>query len=383
MPPTPPAFDRPWTRRASPLARALCSAWLLLVVYASLAPWSGWRSLGVGPLAFLGAPLPRFITAFDIVVNLLGYVPLGALLVLAVHPRLRGATAVLIASTVGLLLSLSIEALQTYLPDRVASTLDLAANTLGAICGAALTAPFASALIDRGRLAQLRARWFRRDAAVPLTLLALWPLAQIHPASMLFSNGDLGQTLPRLADVLGLQAPWLTRRMFGPAEFVITEAGVTMASVLGAGLMLATIMHSFAPRTLLLLAALMSALGMKSLAYGIQFGPERVFAWLTPGAIGGLLVGALALLVASTGQPRATARLALLAMVALLLAVNLVPENPYHSIWIQAWRPGRLTHFAAAAEWVSVAWPFAALAWLMPAAFTTRLGPRTVKRALP
>jgi hypothetical protein len=40
---------------------------------------------------------------------------------------------------------------------------------------------------------------------------------------------------------------------------------------------------------------------------------------------------------------------------------------------LQQWRPGRLVHAAAAAEWVATAWPYALLAWLVPAAFTGRL----------
>ena len=53
--------------RASPLARYLLAAWLLLVLYASLHPLSGWQDRGAAAWAFLDAPLPRYITGFDIV----------------------------------------------------------------------------------------------------------------------------------------------------------------------------------------------------------------------------------------------------------------------------------------------------------------------------
>ena len=64
------------------------SAWPLallfagLVVYASFYPFTGWRFQGVAPLAFLHAPLPQYWTGFDLLSNLVGYMPLGFLLAL-------------------------------------------------------------------------------------------------------------------------------------------------------------------------------------------------------------------------------------------------------------------------------------------------------------
>ena len=57
-------------------------SWLYvgLIVYASLYPFTGWRVPGHPPLAFLTAPWWRWWTGFDVVSNLLGYLPLGALL---------------------------------------------------------------------------------------------------------------------------------------------------------------------------------------------------------------------------------------------------------------------------------------------------------------
>jgi VanZ family protein len=352
-------------RRASPLARVAWLAYAALIVYASLAPWSGWRDLGVSPWAFLTAPLPRYITRFDVVVNVAGYVPLGAIGVLALHPRLRGARAVIAAVLAGMLLSGGIEAVQTYLPRRIASNVDLAANSAGAALGALLVAPFAEALIDRGRLARLRARWFARDATAALLLLACWPLAQIHPGPMLFGLGAAQPTLDAIARALGFAAPQLGRAGFGPAEFVLAEAIVTAAGALAAGLALAASTTPRAPRTTLALALVIAALAARTLALAVQFGPEHAFGWITPGALGGLAVGVLALVVASAGPQRALLRLALLSVVVQLVAVNVVPDNPYHANWLQGWRPGRLAHFSAAADWIAALWPYALLLWLL------------------
>ena len=56
-------------------------AWIYaaLIVYASLYPFSGWRVPGVTPWHFLLLPWSRWWTAFDLISNLLGYMPLGAL----------------------------------------------------------------------------------------------------------------------------------------------------------------------------------------------------------------------------------------------------------------------------------------------------------------
>jgi hypothetical protein len=53
-----------------------------------------------------------------------------------------------------------------------------------------------------------------------------------------------------------------------------------------------------------------------------------------------------------------------LCLCALVIAVNVIPANPYHAAWIEQWQPGKLRHFNAAAAWLSTAWPYAMLAWL-------------------
>ena len=77
--------------RASAFVRIGLLFYGLLVVYASWYPLSGWRDNGLAPWAFLAEHMPRYWTAFDLAVNVAGYVPLGALTVLALYPLLRGA----------------------------------------------------------------------------------------------------------------------------------------------------------------------------------------------------------------------------------------------------------------------------------------------------
>jgi VanZ family protein len=359
-----------WQQRSAPTARFACAAYAVLVVYASLAPWSGWRDLGVSAFAYLTAPWPTHITRFDVIVNVLGYVPFGVFGVLALHPRLPPLRAVLVITTAALVLSGAIEALQTFIPRRIPSTVDLLANTLGALAGALAAARSAPALIDRGRLAELRARWFVRHASVALVLFGLWWVMQIHPVAMLFGSGlGDGWLLDLLHEwewpLLPLLPPLPPRGAWTASDFVLAEAVVTTAGVLAIGLAGAAVMTAHAPRVRLLLVLIGGALAAKSLAYGVRFGPDWLFAWITPGAVGGLAVGLLALLAASWGPPRAVTRLALLAIVSLLLAVSLVPDNPYFYSWTATWRTGKMTHFNAVGEWIALAWPLALTGWLV------------------
>ena len=120
------------------------SAWPLaliyigLIFYASLYPFSDWRYQGIVPWTFLGAALPKYWTGFDVAINVIGYAPLGFLLALSALRMGRGRLAVVSATLLAGLLSFSMESLQSYLPARVPSNVDLALNLAGAWLGALL-----------------------------------------------------------------------------------------------------------------------------------------------------------------------------------------------------------------------------------------------------
>jgi VanZ family protein len=356
--------------RASPVARAALLAYLLLIVYASWYPFSGWRSSGLSPFAFLTQHMPRWWTGFDVMVNIVGYMPFGVLLVLALHPAVRGMWAVVVAAVAGLLVSGTMEVVQNYLPTRVPSNLDLLTNAGGCLAGALLGAWFAPMLLDRGRLYELRQRWFASHASQGLVLVALWPLAQVYPQNYLFGNG---QVLPLLSEWL---SEWLdtdidlVTMLRGDApmsveQYWLSETIITACGMTGAALTLLCLTRRDAPRLPLMLTLAAVGLVVKTLASSLFFAPANALVWITPGAEGGFLIGLIMLAGLAFAPQVAQRRLAIATLVLSLIVVNTIPANPYFVSTLQAWQQGKFLNFNGAAQFLGMAWPFIALWFLL------------------
>lgn len=342
--------------RASPLARFLLVAWILLAIYASLYPLSGWSGDGLSAFAFVTAPWPRYVTTLDLGMNVAAYVPFGVLCVLALYPNLRGAGAVLVALASGALLSFALEALQTFLPARFSSNVDWLCNIAGTLGGALLAAPMAGWLLEAGPLKRFRAAEFESGAPVDLglVLLGLWLFSQLNPATLLFGLGDLRDLF---ASPSGTEQP--------ATLFVSIEALTAGANFAAAALILASIAAPQAALRLLVLGLVVAALIVKTIAFAILVGTSDVLAWLTPGAQRGLALGlVLALLSVGLGRVARLALAAVLLMAATVL-VNIAPPNPYLVAILSVWTQGHFLNFNGLTRLVSSAWPFVALAYLI------------------
>ena len=340
---------------AATLARILLGVYVALVAYASLYPLEGWLHFGVSPLDFLWAPWPRKFNAFDIAVNVMGYMPFGFLCVAALYPRPRGAAALALAAGSATLLSTSLEALQNYLPTRFASNVDVLSNLAGAALGAALGRRFAPWLLHHGLLHRLRASGFRPGAGVDLglALLGLWLFLQLNTETLLFGAGDLRELVSSA-----------TGRLRAPEFFVSVEALTAAANLVVIALLVSALVtprRAVRPAFLGLVAA---ALVMKIAAFALITRIDS-FAWLTPGAEEGLAVGlALGLLAVSLPRTVGLALAAVLIMAATVL-VNLAPPNPYLSATVRLWHQGYFLNFNGLTRLVSAAWPFLALGYLI------------------
>ncbi|AMO22993.1 VanZ family protein [Ramlibacter solisilvae] len=363
------------TRKSA--AWPLSQAYVALVIYASLYPFSGWRDQGIAPWAFLWSPWPKYWTGFDIAANVAGYVPLGFLLALSFLRRgdARVATAgklaaVTVATLSAALLALLMEAVQSYLPARVASNVDFALNVAGALGGALVAAALEmGGVIDRW--SRVRGRWFLEDARGALVLLALWPFALLFPAAVPFG---LGQVLERLEAGL---AEWLSdtpflewlpvrdielQPMVPGMELICVVLGLLVPCLLGY-----SVIRSSGRRAAFGLGAIALGVAVTALSAALSWGPSHAWAWLSVPVERGLVFALLLVLVLALlpVPPRGCAALVLLALAVHLSLLNQAPASAYFSDTLQAWEQGRFIRFHGLAQWLGWLWPYVTLAYVL------------------
>lgn len=342
----------------SRLAAYVALAYTLVIVYASLQPFSGWRIPPDEVYGFLTAPWPRYITTNDIVLNVAAYLPFGTMLYVALRRPAGGAATWLLAGLLAGLLSLALESMQMFLPSRIASNLDLLANTAGAALGALAAWLCTLPQLASHPLAALRRRVIRADLAgdCGLIALAVWLFIQFDQSPMALASGDL-------REALGLKA-WFA---YAPASYQNTEMCIAALATLSLGLLAAQIATSPA------MGALTSALTLaltgtaKSAAMWSLTRSANPFQWLTPGVMGGLLLG-IALLALLIWLPSAwRSGLAILCVIATVVMVNLSPENPYQAVppFLLVPQPTHLSSFSNIVRALSQLWPFATILLLL------------------
>ncbi len=365
-------------RKASPFARTSLVAYLFLIFYASWYPFSGWQFNNPVALQAVLQQWPRYWTAFDAGVNVLGYIPFGVLVVFAIYPWCRGVWAVLLSTFCGLFLSSAMETVQYFLPSRVTSLLDIITNSGGTMLGAIIGVLLVPGVLEKGRLRLLRKQWLHHESSREILLLALWPLAQIFPQAYLFG---LGQILPTLSiwvdqffDVdIDLGTVLRVGVELNADEYLLSETIITACGCTGAILLCLSILNRHAPKFWLSATLFSAAILTKALASALVFKPEFAFVWLTPGAKGGLLISAMMLYGLSFSPSHVQRRLAFL-MLALGLALNnLIPVNPYFLMTMQSWVQGQLLNFYGAAQFLAVIWPFVGLVYILNHSSRSRL----------
>ena len=352
-------------------------SWLYtaLIVYASLYPFAGWRVPGVSPLAFLLLGWPRWWTSFDLVSNLLGYMPLGFLYFVALvrggQPAARSAW---IASALGTLLSFSMEFLQNYLPERVSSNVDLGLNGAGTMLGVAI----GLVLNWRGgieRWQRTRERWFVARSAGGVALLVLWPIGLLFPTAVPFGLGRvLGRVQKVLADLLqgtlaeDWTAGWADAAKAQAEHVALAPASELLIIVLG---LIAPCLVAFTiavpgwRRAALVVGVTALGIGATTLSTALNFGPQHAFAWTTSLAMQGVLVGMAAAALVSLVPGRVAAGFGLITFTALVMLVAQAPADPYFAQSLQAWEQGRFIRFHGAAQWVGWIWPYAGMTYLL------------------
>jgi len=339
------------------LAWILAVAYLLVLGYASLQPFRGWRWPPEEILHFLSAPWPRFITLQDVAVNFAAYVPLGLLLSIGCGARYGAARGAAAATLTAAAFSVTMEVAQMFLPARIASNVDLLANSLGALLGAMAAPLLAPAQPIGGRIHSARRRLFLEGmpADAGLVIVGLWLVTQFHATGQLFGTGALRATLD-------LPSPFIHT----PLLALSGEAAVVMFSLLGIGLMLSALMRDNDRPLLVIAAAIGAALALKIVS-AVAIRVSAPLAWLTPGVLFGLAAGSLLLWGAVRLARPAQLGLAAASIVAATVAINLVPDNPYQSVppRLLARGASHFLNFSGIVRALSELWPLLAVGFLL------------------
>jgi VanZ family protein len=354
----------------------LALAFAALVVYASLYPFSGWRwPPSQSGLAVLQLPWPPWRNRFDEVSNLLGYMPLGALLFVAALRSGRTTAAAWAAALLfSALLSFAVEVAQAFVPARVPSLKDCAFNVAGALAGV-LFAALLDALGWVDRWHALRERWFSRRSAGGLVLLLMWPLGLLFPTPVPLGLGQVWGELRAAIEAAIAGTPWadgVTAWLGDASEAAempaLSRAHELLATALG---LAAPCLVAYAAtraglhRLALLAGATLLAVGVSTLSTALNFGPEHALAWWSPTTARALALGCLLAGLAIGAGPRLAASLGLAALTALVVLVAQAPADPYYAASLQGWEQGQFIRFHGLAQWVGWLWPYAAMAWLL------------------
>ena len=346
------------TRAKSPLALYLLLGYTLLILYASLSPFTGWRDPGIDVIRFVTEPLPRFVSKFDLAVNALAYIPFGFLVTLVHLQWMRPRLAAIAGTVTGIALSFCLELAQGFLPGRIGNNLDLIANACGTLAGVLICVRADKLPYAAQRLLRWRSRWFLpgRLTDLGLALIALWFFSQLDPSLPLFGIVFFSDGVQ--AQLAGLAAS-TTSKMLGPVSVSL--------NLISVGLTLRLIMRS--NRATLAAVALivwMAAL-IKLIAAMVLLRREAAFLWVSQEIVWAIVGGVLGLVVASALPRRSVQAACATALLgAIALSVFKPGESvPFLSLRLFKWTYMQLLHYTGLAAAVAEIWPYAALAFLV------------------
>jgi VanZ family protein len=332
------------------LPQYLAALYALMIVYASLEPFSGWMAPLPDTPFFLFESWPSRFTRFDVVINVLAYAPFGFLLALIGRrrPAVRLATAV----GTGALLSLAMESTQMFLPTRDASSLDFVSNGAGAAVGGIAAVALNRARIFRERAAQWRLRVFLGGGVgdFGLALLVVWLVSQLNPGIPLFA-ATFDPSLELARDLAG----------------TLLQAAQSAFNVVGVGLFLALLLRQRRQLGGAVLALIGLALALKVIAAALLLKSAAWESWLKPGVSAGVAAGALILMLAiRLPRPVRTAACAI-ALLSSLVAPLLAPDmwQARAPLALFDWRYGQLVNFNGLTHAVLVIWPLLASVYLL------------------
>ncbi|GAA5784191.1 hypothetical protein GCM10007860_16710 [Chitiniphilus shinanonensis] len=347
----------------SRVSRYFLACYLLIILLLSFYPFSGWRYNGEPIFAFYRYPLPYYFTFFDNFANVLAYVPLGLGLVQWLRRRWYAWP---LAVAGGVALSAGVEFVQQFLPDRVASNLDILANGTGAVIGATL------ALFVGSRRWQRRWLVFRHSYLVPSVIadwgivwMGLWYVTQCDPSVPFLGVVVEAVTLPQ-----PFISPMADARLFLD---LLESAGVAL-HLLGVAMLVSTLLRHQRHVVPAMLGTLIAGLLLKLLFAGMMLKRTEFFAWINLNVVVGALAGLLLVAACARLNQRLRALVGALSLGAALGVSWLWPLAPQlaATLALFRWSYGHLQHFSGMATLVGDVWPYGAIAMML--ATVLRLG---------
>ncbi len=344
----------------------------LLIAYASFYPFAPWESKGIPWWSFLVQPLPNYWSGFDVATNVLGYIPLVFLATLA---AMRDSSqrvvrwAIPIGVLLALLLSFTAEALQNYLPMRVASNLDLALNITGGILGAIM-----AWLLARLGAVQffnhVLQRWIVPDERFALILVLLWPWALLYPQPVAFGLGHIQERLENwLGDKLAGSSlvellPW---HAIEPQPLLHWQVAlvVTIAMWLPCLLLYISI-PSWKHRIPMTISLLVTGVLAHALGHALAQGPENAWGWLWQPVQQGIILGSICSIF-SCFAPRWLSKMLifLLLIIQLPLLNDAAISDYYSNLETHTWLPGQFIRFYGITRWLGWVWPWIVMFYII------------------
>jgi VanZ family protein len=345
----------PAPRSPSLLPHFLAGLYGLAIFYASLQPFEPWMERAAGVPFFLLAAWPPRWVRYDIVGNVVAYLPFGFFVALAQRRR-PAARRFSVAVGVGALLSLAMETLQSFLPMRDASLADLLSNVAGTALGGALGLALIRSPRAKAAIAASRERWFLPGTVgdLGIALLAIWLVVQVNPGIPLFATVYDPASRP---DAPGV-APDLAA--------TVVEGAHSAFQLLGVGLFLALLLRErryVAGAALLLIGA---AALVKGIAAAVLLRPAAWENWLAPSVSLGVAAGSLLLSMAIWLPRPAQVTLAAVALLSSLLATAFLPDLLFARAPLGLFNGpyGHLLNFNGLTHTVLLLWPAVASAFL-------------------
>ena len=345
----------PAARSHSLLPHFLAALYGLAIFYASLQPFEPWMEPAPGASFFLFGPWPPRWVRYDIVSNVVAYVPFGFFVALTQRRR-APANGLSVAIAIGALLSFAMETLQMFLPTRDASVADLLSNTAGTAFGGALALALTRSPRTKAAIASVRDRWFLPGTVgdLGIALLVIWLVVQVNPGIPLFATMYDPTSRPGAPGI----AP--------DVAATVVEGAHSAFQLLGVGLFLALLLRErryVAGAALLLVGA---AALVKGIAAAVLLRPAAWENWLAPSVSLGVAAGSLLLSMAIWLPRPAQVTLAAVALLSSLLATALLPDLLFARAPLALFNGpyGHLLNFNGLTHTVLLLWPAVASVFL-------------------